>query len=169
MLQAACEPFLKIGVTPMVVTGFSAGEVEQLARELGVPFVRNQTPSDGMQSSIRVGLTAVESEVRLVFVHPVDCPGVASGTLEMLVSVLETCGEALAAKPVWRSRGGHPVLLRRDACTMFIDSGGRLNLRQFLASLGTRVLIVETEDRAVVRDIDTTEDIRVWAQESIQR
>jgi molybdenum cofactor cytidylyltransferase len=166
MLQSTCRPFFAVEATPLVVTGFSALEVERLAKELGLQFVRNPAPSRGMVSSLRVGLESMVPEVKLVFVHPVDCPGVAPETLRTLLSSLQSSREALAAKPLHRGRGGHPVLLRKEACTLFRTCSEGWTLRQFLASLGSRVLQIETEDQAVVRDLDTSEDIRAWLQES---
>lgn len=169
MLQSTCNPFWAVETTPLVVTGFSALDVEQLAQELGLRFVRNPEPSRGMGSSIRVGLESIEPETELVFIHPVDCPGVAPETLQTLLSSMQASREALAAKPLYRGRGGHPVLLRKEACTLFHNCDRKWTLRQFLRWLGSRVLQIDTEDRAILRDLDTSEDIEAWLRESAER
>jgi molybdenum cofactor cytidylyltransferase len=165
MLESTCRPFLEVDATPLVVTGYEAKVVEDLARELDLRWVRNPTPWNGMQSSIRVGLHALEPWVELVFIQPVDCPGISPETLKGLLSAVGTNQDALAAKPVYQGSGGHPVLLKRRAWRLFLDSRESENLREFLQSLGTKVLRVETADRAVVRDLDTLDEIERWVQD----
>jgi molybdenum cofactor cytidylyltransferase len=165
MLESTCRPFLAVNATPLVVTGYKARAVEDLAHALGLRWIRNPAPWRGMQSSIRVGLRALEPEVELVFIQPVDCPGISPETLNGLLSAVETNQDALAAKPVYGGRGGHPVLLKQRACRLFLDSRESKNLREFLQSLGTRVLRMETEDRAVVRDLDTVDEIESWVRD----
>ncbi|MBN1426472.1 nucleotidyltransferase family protein [Candidatus Fermentibacteria bacterium] len=160
LLQQASAPFRALGVHLLVVTGYHAGEVEAGAAVLQASVIRNVAPGRGMASSVRTGIRRA-AEADVVFVHPVDCPGVLPATLQMLLGALEGFPNAHAAVPMYLGRGGHPVALDRVACGMMM-ARRQLTLRDLLGWLGPAVVRVETGDAAVVRDIDTPEDAAVW-------
>ncbi len=162
MLKRACQPYLALGTSPLVVTGYAASLVETHARTIGVPFIRNPAPSRGMDSSVRVGLRRIHRNVDLVFVQPVDCPGVEPHTLQELASTLLAFPDAVGAKPIFRGRGGHPLVLSRTAWSVMLSTRRKWNLRQLLHHFGPRILRVETNDAAVILDIDTPADAELW-------
>jgi len=162
MLKRTCQPYLALGTAPLVVTGYAALEVEAHARAIGVPFVRNPAPSRGMDSSVRVGLRHIADNVDLVFVQPVDCPGVKPNTLRELASTLLAFPDAVGAKPIFQGRAGHPLVLCKNAWSVMLSTRRRWNLRQLLRHFGPRVVRVETNDDAVILDIDTPADAKLW-------
>ncbi len=164
MLEAVCEPYKSIDISPIVVTGFNAPAVESHASSLGIMTVRNRAPWRGMASSVRSGLQHLPPEAELVFIHPVDCPGVKSSTLSLLASSLTAFSCALAAKPVYQGKGGHPLILARKAWMRML-SDRRLNLRSLLAAIPGQVLRIETDDPSVLRDLDTREQLQGWLEE----
>jgi len=165
MLERSAAPFTALGARLRVVTGFHAELVEPLSRTLGAAVIRNVAPQRGMASSVRTGLR-ITDEDDLVFVHPVDCPGVRLETLRMLVGTMEAFPQAHAAAPLYRGRGGHPVILDRTARTLMLGTKRRLTLRELLARLGPAAIRVETDDPAVLADIDTDADAAAWLAES---
>ncbi|MCU0610987.1 MAG: nucleotidyltransferase family protein [Candidatus Eisenbacteria bacterium] len=165
LLEETIAPFAAVGARLMVVTGFHAKRVEPASRVLGATVIRNVAPHRGMASSVRTGLRNA-GEDDLVFVHPVDCPGVRPETLRMLVGALQAFDGAHAATPLFRGRGGHPVILDRTARAVMLGTKHHFTLRDLLARLGPAVIRVETGDPAVLRDIDTREDAAAWLAES---
>ncbi len=159
LLDHAARPFVSIGARVVVVTGFFAEEVEPVCVAMGAVVARNVAPHRGMASSIRTGLRRVDEDV--VFVHPVDCPGVKPVTLQFLLSVLAGFPDVHAAVPLYRGKGGHPVLLDRVARHLMVHRRD-LTLRDLLAALGPGVVRVETDDPSVLLDIDTEADARAW-------
>lgn len=162
LLGMTVEPFAALGTTVCVVTGFHATAIEPHAQAMRAAVVRNPAPWRGMASSVRTGIRRVGALSDAVFVHPVDCPGVKDTTLRMLLSALSAFPSAHAAKPTYRGRGGHPVLLDRTACSLMLSSKRHMTLHDLLTALGPAVLRVETDDPSVVLDLDTPDDASAW-------
>lgn len=160
MLEQACGPFLAVGAHLIVVTGFHAAEIEPAAVSLRASVIRNVAPGRGMASSIRTGVNRAGA-ADMVFVHPVDCPGVRAATLRMLLCTLKAFPNAHAVVPMYLGRGGHPVALDRVASGMMIARRG-ITLRDLLRRLGPATIRIETCDPAVVGDIDTPADAAAW-------
>lgn len=161
LLDEAAAPFIAVGARVVVVTGFHADLVEPYACALPAVSVRNTAPARGMASSVRTGLRRTFG-ADVVFVQPVDCPGVRPHTVAMLVAALNAVPGAHAAIPLFQGRRGHPVALDRFARAMVLRARRHASLRDALARLGPSVVAVETDDPAVLTDLDTPEDVARW-------
>lgn len=115
-------------------------------------------PAGSLAAAMRDG---VSGEVALV--TPVDCPPASGKTAFALLEALEREPQALAAKPRYEGRGGHPVAIRTVALGRYRDPEPP-PLRDHLRSLGDRVISVPVEDATVRIDIDEPEDFLRWAR-----
>jgi len=154
LLELVCTPYRRAGIRVLVITGFHAREVESLITRLGLKFIRNPAPWRGMISSVRTGLHALPRDVEQVFIHPVDCPGVTSHTLQSLSASLQAFPMAGGAKPTYNQRGGHPLLLTRTSWTRVL-SKRCTDLRSMIAGSLEYMLRIEGDDAAVLNDFDT--------------
>lgn len=130
----------------IVVLGAWIGEVP----EAGV--VVNESWTSGMGSSLRVGLeAAARTDEGNVIVTLVDLPGLTPSAVRRLI---ESGADAAAAS--YEGHRGHPVLLARrhwaPAAEAALDDRGA---RDYLASLGESLLLVEVGDVADGTDLDT--------------
>lgn len=99
----------------------------------------------------------------VVLVTPVDCPPASGKTVMALLDALEGEPGAIAAKPRFEGRGGHPVAIRAAALDRYRDPDPP-PLRDHLRSLGDRVLSVPVGDATVRIDIDEPADFERWAR-----
>jgi CTP:molybdopterin cytidylyltransferase MocA len=135
--EGGCDPVL-------VVLGAWVGEVPD------AEVVRNDEWSEGMGSSLRAGLAALEplAEVDRVLVTLVDLPGLAPAAVARLIA----CTEPLAAA-AYAGERGHPVLLARPhwagaAASADGDRGARAYLARH------EPVLVEVGDVATGLDLD---------------
>jgi molybdenum cofactor cytidylyltransferase len=118
-----------------------------------VAIVDNTGWREGMFSSVRAGLAAVESPA---FVHPADVPGVDPGVYRILAAAYEA-DPGPVVRPVFGGRRGHPVLLGPDAVRAVLQAPRDSSLREVLSRLAG--LDVDVNDPMVLRDFDTIEDL----------
>lgn len=140
----------------IVVVGYPHNRaVSSHARKLDARVVENPAPERGMASSVALGFAAL-GDADAAWLWPVDHPHVDPKTLRALIAKL---GNHAAARPVFETRGGHPPLIARSlfeklAASADVEGGARTVLE------GADMIDVPVDDRGVVRDIDTPEDLR---------
>jgi len=143
---------------PIVVLGDAADAVRAAVDLSDCPVVVNPRPSDGLSSSLRLGLRAVpEPAVGALILHA-DMPFVRAETIRSVVEAAER-GAAIAA-PRYRAKRGFPVFIRRDrlddvAAGLAGDSGARAYIESHLDD----VRLIDVEDPGCVVDIDRPEDL----------
>ena len=139
MREAGCQPV-------MVVLGAWIGEVP------GAAVVENVEWSEGMGSSLRTGLSALESadDVGAVIVTLVDLPGL---TAEGVGRIRESTASIAAAS--FDGERGHPVKFAREHwAEVFAVARGDEGARRFLAGRSD-VVRIEIGDVATGADMDT--------------
>ena len=145
----------------VVVLGHDA---EKLARELdgsGARVVVNERYRDGMLSSIRAGIDALDANVDGALVHPVDHPDVDLGIVDLLITCFESDRPPIVL-PVHDGRRGHPVLFSRAVFAELRAAPDAVGARQVVWDHQEDLLEVEVPDAGVTRDIDTPEDYRAF-------
>ncbi len=113
------------------------------------------SPAYDPMGSLRLAMAECSERVDFAVITPVDVAPARVATIRTLV---EACAlpDALAATPLHRGSGGHPVVVRRSA----LDGVSRhASLRDLLHELGVRRVRVEVDDSAVVTDFDDPGDV----------
>lgn len=149
------------GASPLlVVTGHRGEEVAEEARRHGAVPVPNPDYPEGMFSSIRTGVLALEElDLRGAVLLPVDVPLVKPRTVAALLDRFREEGEDSwdAWIPTFSGTPGAPA----PALPPPLRSPGGLSggggLRALLVQRGDRVREVPVADRGVLRDMDTPE------------
>jgi molybdenum cofactor cytidylyltransferase len=138
----------------IVVTGHEAERVEACLPP-GARPVRAPDHAKGMSASLRAGLRALPAGVAASLVCLGDMPLVGAALLDAMIARWEADPGAAAVVPVCGGRRGNPVLWPAAAfpalCALAGDGGGR----RLLEAAWARVAVLETQDEAVLRDIDT--------------
>jgi CTP:molybdopterin cytidylyltransferase MocA len=135
--EGGCAPVL-------VVLGAWIGEVP------GAEVVRNDAWAEGMGSSLRCGLDALEAQadVDRALVSLVDLPGLTPAAVRRLLDV-----DAALAAAAYGGERGHPVLLAREHWDGVIATAtGDRGARAYLAAHEPR--LVEVGDVATGADLD---------------
>ncbi len=129
-----CPPELDIGSWPAVET---------------VRIVSN-----ALSTSLKAGI-AVVPDVDGAFIFLGDMPLIPNDIARQLA---ESLGTSFAAIPCYRGKPGHPVLLSARAFPEIAHLQGDQGAGRLLKAR-TDIAFVESENEAVVHDIDTIEDI----------
>lgn len=142
----------------VVVLGDSAERIRHEVAIDGATVVVNPGFRDGMSTSLRQGLAALDPEVEAFFVVLGDEPFVRSDTYDALIASRESTGARIVV-PTYRGIRGNPVLLDRsladEADTITGDRGCR-ELRQRHPS---ETVEVPVDDPGVLIDLDTPPEV----------
>jgi len=143
----------------VVVTGNRDGEIRDLFSRVNDPCVKlvhNDRYNDGMFTSVCAGIRALPGDIDGFFLQPSDCCAVAPATLAALIEKFAESGKASITRPMAEGRRGHPPLIPARFIGDILSYNGDGGLKGLLATLPSVTL--ETQDRAVLMDMDTPED-----------
>jgi molybdenum cofactor cytidylyltransferase len=141
----------------IIVTGHARDEIERALAGLPVVFVYNPDFASGMASSLRAGLAhAADSAGALALLA--DMPDVRSAILDQLIAAFNCTPDCVAVAPVYQGRRGNPVLLGRRLFPRLALLKGDEGARRLLGST-EGVLEIVVDDKSVLKDIDTREDL----------
>ena len=143
----------------IVVLGHRAEEVQPFVRGAGVQCVLNPDYRRGKTTSIRAGLSKIDSCAETVMLLAVDQPRPAA----IIRRVLEThrLSGAAVTSPLHSGRGGHPIAFDSVLVPELreITEEGQ-GIREVIGRHLPRVRRVAIEDPAVRLDLNTPEDYR---------
>ena len=159
--QLASLDQLKLGEI-LVVLGYHQNEYS--SEIVHAKKVINPHPEQGAFSSLQVGLKAAVSNSEFIFIIPLDTPiPQASVWNDLLIQMKDK--HPLAVKPIFQSKGGHPVLIHRSFAVELckkdpLHSQSRLDLQ--LRELGktNNLLTIATDDPRVTMNLNTDQDFQ---------
>lgn len=94
----------------ILVTGHMAEDISKAVDGLDLQIAYNPDFADGMAGSIRVGMSAVDTDVEAVVVLLGDMPGITSATLGGLIETYRNSERALIVTATAGGKRGNPVL-----------------------------------------------------------
>jgi len=139
----------------LVVTGDRSPDVEA-ALPPGVAVIQNPDWRSGMASSLRLATLDLPETVDAFAVALGDMPLVRATHYRALAGAW-TSGSV--AVPVHEGRRGHPVIWSREFAAEMGALRGDRGARVLLERHTDRVIEVEMEDRGVLVDVDTREQL----------
>jgi molybdenum cofactor cytidylyltransferase len=147
------------GLEPLIVVVPSTGELADL--DLGdVRRVTNETPQEGLSSSVRLGLREVdvEPDVTAAVILPGDQPRVRAATIAALLAAMdETPDTPFVAARHLDDRSPNPVLARRSVWRLADELAGDRGFGPVLAAHPELVRWVEIPGENP--DVDTRADL----------
>jgi molybdenum cofactor cytidylyltransferase len=161
LVRWAAETALASRARPVVVvTGHARAEVETALAGLDVRLVHNPDFADGLSTSLRTGLAALDPQVAGAVILLGDMPDASAHVIDALIAAFAAAPGAQAAVPVFEGRRGNPALLGRDlfaeATALTGDEGARGLLQRLDPA---RLVAAPVRDAGVGRDIDTPGDL----------
>jgi molybdenum cofactor cytidylyltransferase len=151
----------------IVVLGHRPDDVKEFVEAFGAKTVYNPDYDEGMTSSFRAGLRALDTDVEAVFMALSDTFGFSYGLLEEMKGVLMKDPEALIVSPVHQGRRGHPVLFRKPLFDEVLGLGEGETMRDVVNRHESQHRYVEADIWCTV-DLDTPEDYervkRLWRE-----
>ncbi len=167
LVAVVVDALIEAGVRPVVVvTGFEAERVREGLAGRACRFVHHAGWRAGMGESIARGMQALQEEacaLEAVLVSVGDLPGLRAEHVEAVVAAARTAqggiepGCIVAAS--FAGRRGHPVLFGAAHFEALAGLRGDQGARAILAANRRNVRMVEAADDAVLRDVDTPDDL----------
>jgi molybdenum cofactor cytidylyltransferase len=158
LLRRAFESAATLGCARIVaVVPRNSARYRAQAGGIEVTFVANSRRSEGLSSSVRLGI-ATARHSPAVLLMPVDLANLKTRELARLVRRWRAAPRRVIARRIGRS-GAAPLILPRRFYRRALGIVGDVGLREFLAQLpdDSRVL-VELPSASV--DIDTAQDLK---------
>jgi CTP:molybdopterin cytidylyltransferase MocA len=136
----------------VVVLGCEAATARRLLEGVPVVAVENPSWSEGMSSSLRVGLSAVGTRPdQAALVHLVDLPDVGAEVVARVLAL--PCTPDVLARATYGGRPGHPVLIGSAHLQPLVGTlRGDEGAQEYLRAMGARE--VECGDLCTGRDDD---------------
>ena len=147
----------------VVVVGYRFDEIIRSLGNSNIKYVYNRMFSEGMSSSVKVGVSSVAKYSDIVFIHPGDVPFVKEETIGKLVSKsieLYGHGRDFIIIPRYRGKGGHPLVVSRKLIKHVLEiREEEQGLKGFLRKYSSNQIYIDVDDPGVLYDIDTPEDL----------
>jgi molybdenum cofactor cytidylyltransferase len=144
--------------TVVVVAGAERALVADAIVGLAALVVENPSPEMGLSSSIRVGVEALDRDVRAIVLALGDQPLIDPAVVRALIESWEG-SNAAAVVPIYRDGRGHPVIFDATLRGALLLLDGDTGARNLLDQLGDRATRLPM-DAAAPRDIDTRDELR---------
>ena len=144
----------------VLVLGASAEAIrQQLPQSLleGLKIVVNQAYEQGMASSLREGLSALDPRSDAALIILGDQPFVRPQTLDRIVDGYRR-SRAQIVIPSYQGNRGNPVLLDRSVFSEVMALEGDIGCRAIFGNHLDGILKVEVEDTGILLDIDDQDD-----------
>ncbi|MHB8771843.1 MAG: nucleotidyltransferase family protein [Syntrophales bacterium] len=158
LFERVIRLFRQAGIDDVTaVLGHRAESLIPLVERCGVRSVINERYDEGMFSSLRAGVLALDPGRRGFFLLPVDIPLVRPETLRALMAAFRA-GTADVCRPCFRGRYGHPPLIATELIPAIAGFDGAGGLRTLLDGWQGRTAAVAVEDPGILVDVDTRDD-----------
>jgi molybdenum cofactor cytidylyltransferase len=141
----------------ILVLGFAAETIAANTAVEGVKVVINPQFADGMGSSLRTGLAALDPVINAALVVLADQPFIRPVTLDQLIDGYLQSGAQIAI-PTYRGFRGNPVLLDRSVFAEVMALTGDVACRAIFGSHTDGIVKVPVDDLGVLLDIDNRDD-----------
>ena len=144
----------------LLVTGAACERFPDAVSDLPLRIIHNPDWEEGLSSSLKSALRAVQPQTVAVVFFLADQPLVGPELVDALIAAYRHSGKSIIC-PVHEGKRGNPVLLDltkwRDALsTLSGDQGAR----QIIADHPEEVGLVPVDSATVFLDVDTEEDYR---------
>lgn len=141
----------------IVVTGHNADQLETIIKEENVNAAFNKDYQEGMFTSVRTGVAALDSDTDAFFLLPVDYPLIPP---KVLIDLMELYKKNLGSffVPCYHGKKGHPPIFPMSMAKIILSSQGEGGLKAITRSHEDQMVKVETDFEAVVMDMDIPED-----------
>jgi molybdenum cofactor cytidylyltransferase len=152
--EAACPARL---TQVVVVIGAHSAQMREALAGLPVCVQYNPDWAEGIGTSLRAGIHALNPDVEAALVILADHPGLSTRLIDRLVDGYQHAGAAIVA-PAYRGRRGHPVLFAHTLFPELLRLQGDQGARSLLDRPDADLVCIDVDDPAVIQDIDTPDD-----------
>ena len=141
----------------VLVLGFAADSVEKEISTERVKIVHNQDYQQGMGTSLRMGLAAVDARSNAALIVLADQPFVRPETINQLIAYHQESRPQITI-PMYKGFRGNPVLLDRSVFAELQSLTGDVGCRAIFGSHAESIRKLPVEDIGILLDIDSQEE-----------
>jgi molybdenum cofactor cytidylyltransferase len=141
----------------LVVLGASAETIRHQLPPEALKFVLNPDYQEGMATSLRVGLAAVQEHSNAALIVLGDQPFIRPQTLNQIIEEYRRT-RAQIIIPTHRGNRGNPVLLDRSVFSEVMALEGDIGCRAIFTHHLEDIVKIEVEDEGILLDLDRPED-----------
>ena len=147
---------------PIVVTGHEAPRVRAALDGLDVGFAHNPDYAQGLSTSLRRGLAALDDGVDGALVCLGDMPAVRAADIDRAIAAFDPGEGRAIIVPAARGKRGNPVLWGARFFPQMAAVSGDVGARHLIGENAEWVCEVDVDDDGVLRDIDTARALAGW-------
>jgi molybdenum cofactor cytidylyltransferase len=160
LLDLALDNVRKSSVGEIVlVLGASSAEIQQQVSTQGVKIVMNSAYQEGMASSLRAGIAALDASSQAALIVLADQPCLRPATLNRLMEHHRNARSQIVI-PTYRGFRGNPVLLDRSVFPEVMNIRGDIGCRAIFGSHAENISKLDVDDPGILLDVDTSSDLK---------
>lgn len=144
----------------LVVTGHDAEKIRSSLEGKAVRFAHNKSYTEGLSTSLRTGLSALEENTDAAIVLLADMPEVGSDVIDQLIATYNPAEGREICVPTWQGKRGNPVLVGKEFFREIMEISGDIGARRLLGDYPDLVAEVPMKDAGVLIDIDAPQDLK---------
>ena len=149
----------------ILVLGHEADRIKETLTALPIKIAINPDYKQGMASSLRRGLLAMDPGSEAFLVLLADQPGIGPEIINTLIRAFQQADPKRGiVRPVYRGRPGHPVLIGVQYRNEALELRGDVGARRILMNHPEDILEIAVETDAVLKDIDTPAEYREYTK-----
>lgn len=147
----------------VLVLGHEAALIRKSLPALPIKIVTNPDYKQGMATSLKQGLLAVNPSSEAFLVLLADQPAIGPEIINTLIHRFRQADPKRGiVRPTHRGRQGHPVLIGRQYLNEALQLQGDVGARRILLNHPGDILEIEVDQDAVLKDIDTPEEYQAY-------
>lgn len=149
----------------ILVLGHEAEAIRKSATELQIKVVINPDYKQGMASSLRQGLLALDPRSEAFLVLLADQPGIGPDIINHMIREFQQANPKRGiVRPVYHGLRGHPVLIGAQYLQEARQLQGDVGARQILMNHPEDILEIDVDQDVVLKDIDTPEEYQQYTK-----
>jgi len=164
LLQHVLESLINSDADEIIlVLGHEAEAIRKSLTEFQIKIVINPDYNQGMASSLRQGLLAMDPRSEAFLVLLADQPGIGPEIMNRMIREFQRADPRRGiVRPVYRGLRGHPVLIGVRYLQETLQLQGDVGARQILVNHPTDILEIEVDQDGILKDIDTPEEYQKY-------
>jgi molybdenum cofactor cytidylyltransferase len=166
LLQHVLESLINSNADDIIlVLGHETDRIRKSLPALQIKIVINPDYKQGMASSLRQGLLAMDPRSEAFLVCLADQPGIGPEIMNNMIREFQQADPKRGiVRPVYRGLRGHPVLIGAQYLQEALQLQGDVGARQILMNHPEDILEIDVDKDVVLKDIDTPEEYQKYTK-----
>jgi molybdenum cofactor cytidylyltransferase len=138
-----------------VVIGYEGDQVKSVLKHLVTNFVHNPHHTEGLSTSVKLGLNAIPDEIDGVIIFLGDMPLIKSHHINRIIEAFDPTEGRSICVPIHGRKRGNPVLWGKQYLSEIQSITGDVGARHLLEEYNDQISEVTIDNDAILFDVDT--------------